>query len=188
MVERIVSAAAEVMRDVGWERTTTNRVADRAGISPGSLYQYFPNKQAILDAVIDRNSAEVSEQLAAIVVPPVSGDPVDTIRATFVGLLDVLERNREYVRLVAEQLPPAQAGERTGQIERRIRDLVAAYLVFAPSRERIEPASSAWLLVRMVEHLAVRFTLESPPISRDQLVDELVSLTLSHLSARPEGD
>ena len=187
MVDRIVAAATDVMQDVGWERTTTNRVADRAGISPGSLYQYFPNKQAILDAVIDRRSGVLSEQLAALVVPPVSSDPADVVRATFHGLLDVLERNREYVRLIAE-LPPAQAGERTGQIERRIRDLVTAYLVFAPSRERIEPAASAWLLVRMVEHLTVRFILESPPISRDQLVDELVALTLSHLSARPEGD
>jgi len=181
MVERIVDAGMRVLADQGYERTTTNRVADEAGISPGSLYQYFPNKAAVLDAVIDRYSRDFSEQLAALVLPPVGPDPAATVRATFDGLMDVLEANREYVRLIAEQLPRSQTGERTGQVERRIRDLVGAYLVFAPSRERIEPSASAWILVRMVEHLAVQFVLESPSIPRDQLVDELVRMTMAHL-------
>lgn len=183
MVERIISAGQRVLTEHGYERTTTNRVADEAGISPGSLYQYFPNKEAVLDAIIDRYSKDFSEQIASLVTPPIGPDPAAVVRGMFAGLLDVLEANKEYVRLVAEQLPPAQMGERTGQIERRIRDLVGAYLVFAPSRERIEPAASAWILVRMVEHLTVRYVLESPDISRDQLLDELVAMTLSHLSA-----
>jgi len=181
MVERIVDAGMRVLADQGYERTTTNRVADEAGISPGSLYQYFPNKAAVLDAVIDRYSRDFSEQLASLVLPPVGPDPAATVRATFDGLMDVLEANREYVRLIAEQLPRSQTGERTGQVERRIRDLVGAYLVFAPSRERIEPSASAWILVRMVEHLTVQFVLESPDIPRDQLVDELVRMTMAHL-------
>ena len=183
MVERIVSAGQRVLAEHGYERTTTNRVADEAGISPGSLYQYFPNKEAILDAVIDRYSRLFSEQLAGLVVPPVGPDPASTIRVMFDGLLDALEANRQYVRLVTEQLPRTQTGERTGEVERRIRDLVGAYLMFAPSRARIEPAASAWILVHMVEHLSVQYILESPDISRDLLVDELVRLTKAHLSA-----
>ncbi len=182
MVDRIIEAGRQVLVEQGFERTTTNRVADKAGISPGSLYQYFPNKQAVLDAVIDRYSRDFSEQVAALVVPPIGSDPAVVVRETFAGLLDVLEANREYVRLVAELMPPSQAGERTGQLERRIRDLVGAYLVFAPSRERIAPASSAWILVRMVEHLSVNYVLESPDISRDQFLDELTRMTMAHLT------
>jgi len=183
MVERIIEAGRQVLIEHGYEQSTTNRVADEAGISPGSLYQYFPNKHAVLDAVIDRYSRDFSDQIAALVSPVVGEDPAAVIREVFGGLLDVLEANKEFVRVVAEQLPPAQAAERTGQVERRIRELVGAYLLFAPSRQRIEPAASAWILVRMVEHLSVRFVLESPDISRDQLLDELVRLTLAHLTA-----
>lgn len=184
MVERIVDAGRRVLVEQGYERTTTNRVADAAGISPGSLYQYFPNKQAVLDAVIDRYSSDFADQVAALVMPPMDSDPVAAVRATFSGLLDVLEANKEYVRLLAEQIPQSQTGERTGQLERRIRDLVGAYLSFAPSRERIAPTASAWILVRMVEHLSVRYVLESPAIPRDQMVDEVVSLVLAHLDPR----
>lgn len=48
LVADILQAAAEVLRSQGARRFTTARVADRAGISVGSLYQYFPNKEAIL--------------------------------------------------------------------------------------------------------------------------------------------
>ncbi len=182
MVDRIVEAGRTVLLEQGHERTTTNRVADEAGISPGSLYQYFPNKEAILAAVMDRYSRDVSEELAGLVAPPGRRDPVATLRATFHGLLDVLETHREFVRLVTEVLPRTQTGERTGEIERRVRDLVGAYLAFAPSTSRIAPAASAWILVRMVEHLSVQYVLESPEISRDQLVDEMVRLTIAHVA------
>jgi AcrR family transcriptional regulator len=48
MVETILQAAVRVLAREGANRFTTARVADRAGVSVGSLYQYFPNKQAIL--------------------------------------------------------------------------------------------------------------------------------------------
>ncbi|MEE6259365.1 TetR/AcrR family transcriptional regulator [Plantactinospora sonchi] len=50
----ILDAAAGVFADVGYERATTNAIAAAAGISPGSLYQFFPNKEAITEALADR--------------------------------------------------------------------------------------------------------------------------------------
>ena len=52
--EAIVEAAAHILRDEGAAALTTNAVAARAGVSIGSLYQYFPNKQAIVRALIAR--------------------------------------------------------------------------------------------------------------------------------------
>jgi len=52
--DAIVEAAAHILRDDGAEALTTNAVAARAGVSIGSLYQYFPNKQAIVRALIAR--------------------------------------------------------------------------------------------------------------------------------------
>lgn len=52
--DAIVEAAAHILRDEGTTALTTNAVAERAGVSIGSLYQYFPNKQAIVRALIAR--------------------------------------------------------------------------------------------------------------------------------------
>jgi AcrR family transcriptional regulator len=57
MVDSILDAAARVLRKHGYEEATTNRVAEVAGVSVGSLYQYFPNKEALVHALIERHDA-----------------------------------------------------------------------------------------------------------------------------------
>jgi AcrR family transcriptional regulator len=54
-VEFIIQAAARVLGRQGWARFTTNEVAEAAGVSVGSLYQYFPNKHALVDAIMQRH-------------------------------------------------------------------------------------------------------------------------------------
>ena len=56
-VDAILEAAVQVLLKEGRERLTTRKVADRAGVSVGTLYQYFPNKSALLQAVL-RNHLE----------------------------------------------------------------------------------------------------------------------------------
>ncbi len=69
MVERIIAAGQTVLLRDGYEKASTNRVAGEAGISPGSLYQYFPDKESVLAAVIDRHAAmlkQIAEQEAKL--------------------------------------------------------------------------------------------------------------------------
>src|ERR1700743_3238188 len=60
-VEAILEATIQVLIEVGKERLTTTRVASRAGVSVGTLYQYFPNKSALLQAALKRHMVEVAE-------------------------------------------------------------------------------------------------------------------------------
>jgi AcrR family transcriptional regulator len=60
-VEAILDATIQVLLRVGKGRLTTTRVASRAGVSVGTLYQYFPNKSALLQAVLKRNLAAVAD-------------------------------------------------------------------------------------------------------------------------------
>jgi AcrR family transcriptional regulator len=60
-VEAISEATIQVLLAVGLDRLTTTRVAERAGVSVGTLYQYFPNKQALLYAVLKVHSIKVAE-------------------------------------------------------------------------------------------------------------------------------
>src|SRR6201999_513352 len=65
-VEAILEATIQVLLKVGKERLTTTRVAARAGVSVGTLYQYFPNKSALLQAALKRHLAEVTETVERV--------------------------------------------------------------------------------------------------------------------------
>ena len=59
LVESLVDAAAEIVVAEGLDALTTARVADRAGVSVGSLYQYFRNKEELIVALTDRVNADL---------------------------------------------------------------------------------------------------------------------------------
>ena len=58
-VEAILEAAIRILRQDGWPAVTTTRVAMRAGVSVGSLYQYFPNREAIAAAIVRRRARDL---------------------------------------------------------------------------------------------------------------------------------
>ncbi len=65
-VDAILDATIQVLLRMGKERLTTTRVALRAGVSVGTLYQYFPNKSALLQAVLKRHLNEITEVLERV--------------------------------------------------------------------------------------------------------------------------
>jgi AcrR family transcriptional regulator len=65
-VDAILEATIQVLLNVGKERLTTTSVALRAGVSVGTLYQYFPNKSALLQAALKRHLAEVTDAVELV--------------------------------------------------------------------------------------------------------------------------
>jgi AcrR family transcriptional regulator len=64
-VEAILDAATRIFNEAGFDRATTNRVAELAGVSVGSLYQYFPNKLSLLTAVRDTTQRNFFKEMIA---------------------------------------------------------------------------------------------------------------------------
>jgi AcrR family transcriptional regulator len=182
-VERIVTAGREVLVKDGYDAFSTNRVAAAAGVSPGSLYQYFPDKAAILDVVIDRYWDEVADRVAASLADRIGGFGPEMVRETADALLAALEADRALLRVVAEELPIQRSRERRAALEKRVRELATTYFLARPeSSNRPDPAVAAWVMVLAVENLAMRWVLDQPPqVSRDQLVDEMVALVSGYL-------
>jgi AcrR family transcriptional regulator len=182
MVERIVEAGHTVLLRDGYDAASTNRVAAQAGISPGSLYQYFPNKEAVITSVVERYSDHLAERITASLADRFDETGPRMVRATLEALLDALEENVEFLRVVTDELPRAENSARTEALEQRIVGLVGAYL--SARRDELQvsrPTTAAWVMVRAIEHLTVRFVLERPPIERDEFVSELVRLVAGYL-------
>lgn len=183
MVDRILDAGQAMLIAHGYDGASTNRIAAAAGISPGSLYQYFPNKDAIAAAVIDRYSDELAAQVAARVSERLNQPAPDYVRESIAALVDALDVHPEFLRAVMEQTPRLGGSNKLVAFEQRIGELTLAYLTINRTQVRPEVAfdTAAWMLVRMVEHLCVRFVLDQPPISREKFIDETTLMALNYL-------
>ncbi|PTM90959.1 TetR/AcrR family transcriptional regulator [Dietzia psychralcaliphila] len=177
MVERIVEAARVVLVRDGYDSFTTNRVADEARVSPGSLYQYFPDKSALVTEVMDRWSAEISDRVAASLAGagPVDVQNPGTVRSIADALLTALEVDAGLLRIVWEELPAVRHRAAQHALELRVRELLAVYLS-ASGVTAGDPAARAWVIVMAVENVAVRWVLDQPRITREALLDEFTAL------------
>jgi AcrR family transcriptional regulator len=92
--EAILAAAGAVFTHVGYDRATTNMIAAHAGVSPGSLYQFFPNKEAIAHGYAAAATARLHQVYDTILAPDVVALPLREFLDTFIDALIVF--NREY--------------------------------------------------------------------------------------------
>ncbi|MFJ4617142.1 TetR/AcrR family transcriptional regulator [Streptomyces sp. NPDC088812] len=183
MVERILDAGGRVLAEHGYEGASTSRIAATAGVSPGSLYQYFPHKDAIVSAVLERyGDALVSHVTARMSGQFEQSAPV-IVRSTLTALLDGLDVEPPFLRAAVEDGPRLDDGRTLRAFEQRIGELVLAYLT--TQRRGLRPDASldtaVWMLVRTVEHLTVRYLLDRPPIPRERFLEELTHLALNYL-------
>jgi len=84
-VGQLLDAAAEVFAESGYEAATTNAIAARAGASPGTLYQFFPNKEAMAEALADRYLRRLGEifapDIGRLPVPALVDQLIDPLMA-----------------------------------------------------------------------------------------------------------
>lgn len=96
-VQAILQATQELMKEVGFEQISTNRIAKKAGVSIGSLYQFFPNKEAIFEAVEENMILTLSEDATTIMAQNENATAVELASA----LLDtIFTRANEYPDLI----------------------------------------------------------------------------------------
>ena len=181
MVGRIVTAGRAVLLERGVDGFTTNHVAAAAGISPGSLYQYFPDKDAVLDEVVARYADELEERVTgAFVATAAERDPAVAVRGIVLALVDALAEHPALLRAVAERMPRA-GDDRRAVFARRVDALLTSTLLARQGGAQDEVSTVAWMLVRTVEGLTVGYVLEGPPITREAFADEVSALVLGYL-------
>ena len=96
-VDTILEASAQILQKEGEAALTTNRIAAHAGFSIGTLYQYFPNREAILAAMATREQAHILAKLEAVLARLDPAAPEPTVREAIAALLGAF-RGRHGVR------------------------------------------------------------------------------------------
>jgi len=185
-VNAIVEATARILIREGYDRASTNRIAAAAGVSIGSLYQYFPSKEALVAAVSERHSHEVFELMRNALVK-VAARPIEVATREFVSVaIDAHRVNPRLHRVLAEQVPRIGRLENVEAINQDARALVRGYL--DAHRDEIEVADldvAAFICVTAVEALTHTAVLNRPDILTDEkaekFVDEVTDLVVRYL-------
>lgn len=185
-VDALIEATARILVGEGFDKASTNRIAEKAGVSVGSLYQYYPSKEALVAAVIDRHSQELMRVVRGALAK-VAAQPIEIGVRTLVAV--AIEAHRidpRLHRVLSEQIP------RTGQLEdvatfnRENHALFRAYLEDHRDEIRaVDLGLAAFVCVTSIEALTHTAVLHRPDILSDEavgtLVDEATRLVLGYL-------
>jgi AcrR family transcriptional regulator len=179
IVDSILEAGRRLLAESGESALTTNRIAERAGVSVGSLYRYFPNKEAVVAAICDVHTGhDVDEVRAAMDAPEER-----PLRAWLVSIVDYqLERHRRLLdvghAVYRDQHRAFSLAQRMGaqEVERHIREVLEQHRDEVRARDLDQ---AAFLVARGISALVRRALEESPerlsdPAFREALLDLLL--------------
>lgn len=181
-VEAMLDAAAHILGARGWAGITTNAVAETAGVSIGSLYQYFPNKLALVEAVRRRHLDEVLAVLRA--AADLATSRGRRIAALVDGMIAVHGRYPAAHRVLLEEVSlgkDARADDRVFEAAYQ-RGYEAVFVANAPdaaARPRIASQVLAAAVAGTVHDAARQGTLSSPVFRL-----ELIALVDSYLTVQ----
>jgi AcrR family transcriptional regulator len=165
--ERILDAGARVFSEHGYSAGTTNRIAAEASLSVGSLYQYFPSKDAILVELVRRHIAEGTERLLA----GLAAAGGDDLRAVLGAVVDAMIANHAgdpgLHQVLFEEAPrPPELLAELHDLEGRAVAMVAGVLAATPGVQVGDVHLAARLVTATVESLVHRLVA-----TRDRGVD-----------------
>jgi AcrR family transcriptional regulator len=185
-VEALLEAAARVFETRGYAGATTNRIAERAGVSIGSLYEYFPNKDALLVALMERHIAEgeaILNEAGAEALRPER--PLRAGLEQLVGAMIALHvRERRLHRVLFEEVPvPTRVRCRLEEVEGRVRQRLADFLRDHEEVTAPDPELAAAILVQTVEALTHRLVVHDEGEAEERQREEMVTLAVAYLTA-----
>lgn len=185
----MLKAAAQVFARRGYAGATTNHIAERAGVSIGSLYEYFPSKDALLVALMEAHIRE-GEAVLARAAAEVAAAPrslTATIRHLARAMVELHARDRNLHRVLFEEAPlPRQLRELLSAMEARIIDQVELLLRSAPEVTVADPTLAAAVVVKTVEALTHNLVVHGERGRNheiDAYVEEIVRLVASYVTA-----
>lgn len=170
----------------GYDGASTNRIARAAQVSPGSLYQYFSDKDAIVKAVTDRLASDISATIAMSLRSIGRRSPAENTPAILSSVVKALDSHADLLRVAVEQVPRFGDTDQVSALLSRARVGVRYQLVANKHRLRhSDPDTVTWFVVALTTQLCIRYIVERPPIPPKQFVDELAQVLLNY--AYPEG-
>jgi AcrR family transcriptional regulator len=185
LVERILGAATRVLARDGYAQMSTNRIAEEAGVSIGSLYRYFADKDEIFETLRARTSDQVFADLTAAITAAAHQPVRAGVRAVVVTLVESLRTHAAVTRALINEVPLGSHANVLPEIERSLSHFTRMYAAqHAPDLAPDELEARVYLAMGITLTSCLRIALEAPPhLDQDRLVDMLADLLALGLAA-----
>lgn len=187
-VEALVEATARILVKEGFDKASTNRIAEVAGVSVGSLYQYFPGKEALVVAVVERHRQEITQtvrgELAKVLALPVE----KAVRQLVAIAVKAHRVDPRLHRVVAEQIPRIGRLENLETFDQENYALFRAYLEKRRDELRVDDLELAsFICVTSIEALTHNAVLHNSGMLSDEkmeaFIDEGARLVIGYLKS-----
>ncbi len=188
-VDAIIEAGFICVAERGSDATTTRHIADIAGISVGSLYEYFTNKEAIFEAMNQRFVADVVAMLQPL-VPEIVRLPIgDAIKLMLRHFGEFLSRNDQRYLKCARQALRVDIKDYMGPITQILTEIVMQHVMHHPEHMKLKhiPAMSYIFINGGIFAVVRHLSDPNPPITYEALAQGLADM-VSHYVAQELAD
>jgi AcrR family transcriptional regulator len=181
-VEAILQATAHILTAEGYDKVSTNRVAEVAGVSIGSLYQYFPNKESLIAALAQQHT----EEMVALVesnLQNIDDKPIPQVLGRIIAAAIAAHAvNPDLHRVLNEEVP--RSDRLRNLADQKVTGMLRTYLEH--HADRLHPQNldlTVFILARTVEALTHAAVLEYPEFlaTRGELEQEITAMLTKYL-------
>jgi AcrR family transcriptional regulator len=187
-VDAVLTAVSQVLIEHGYENATTTRVAERAGVSIGSLYQYFPNKESLVATLIERHADEIVAIVdRALSAPAVTSIPTG-VRAVIEAAFAAHRLDPRLHKILHEQIPRVGRMGKAMDTNRRLVERVEAFLVKHKRelRKDLQPSVAAIVVVTTADAIGHKAILEpSSGFTMKAATAQAIDLLVPYLVGEP---
>lgn len=162
-VDAVLDAVVRVLKREGFDAVTTNRIAEVAGVSIGSVYQYFPDKHAIFAALHQRHVEEIDRIVKTTLVEHATSPLDELIGAMLESMIEAHTADPELYELLLQEVPHRANGTRDFAVR-----LHGAFLLAISSRAKElkkgrDTRKLAFVVAHMIESLSHGVLFRRPP-------------------------
>jgi len=177
-VDALIEATGRVIGERGWPGATTNHIAARAGVSVGSLYQYFDSRDDLLAALVEREQRRFMERLDATIPTLLHGDARSGIRKLLEIAFEECQSEEALFAELTNHWRATGTGEFADTLDTHILDALRLFLGrFYDVYEPMDAPTVSFMLTNGAVTVITRFFAVRPKgVSRDKLLDELTEL------------
>jgi AcrR family transcriptional regulator len=182
-VDALLEAGARVLREDGFEKASVNRIAGVAGVSVGSLYQYFPSKDALVAAIVKRHYERMLDAFHKNLFDfgqlPVEQAARAVVRRTF----EAYAIDPALLLVIVDEVPQFGLYSRSREFDMMLAEALKTYLRFHAALVRPSNLDLAVkILMKSVEAVAQAVIVDDPALlASEELVDEVTHLILGYL-------
>jgi AcrR family transcriptional regulator len=190
-VAALLEATARILVREGFGKASTNRIAEVAGVSVGSLYQYFPSKEALVAALIDRHNQKIRQAIQGELAEAVNLPVQHAVQKLVAVAVKAHRIDPKLHRVLSEQIPLVGRLEKVDTFNRENYALFRTYLESRRDEIRaVDLGLAAFVCVTSIEALTHTAVLHQKLVSdeaTEAFVDEATRLVVGYLSCSDDG-